>query len=214
VVAIDMEKLLDRARDQLGKKYVFGTAGPNTFDCSGLVQYVYKPFGVNLPHHAASQAKLGKEVSKSDIQPGDLVFSDWGTGRPYSHVGIAVSKNRIINAPHSGAVVRYATLNDNYLSHVTAVRRVGDVTGTPGPDLGTVGGVIGGVAGGAVTALDSITGAISSGLAPLSGVSKLADQVFKIFMPSNFLRVAAGLAGALLLMFGIYLLAKEARSDG
>ncbi len=215
-MAVDVTKVLDRAREQLGKKYVFGSAGPNTFDCSGLVVYSFKPFGINLPHHAASQAKLGKEVAKGDIQPGDLVFSDWGGG-PNSHVGIAVSKNQIINAPHKGAVVRYATLTDGYLSHVTAIRRLGGMTSqTPGPStgdiIGTAGRHVGGIVGGAVTAVDAITGAVGEGLAPLSAVGAVSDQIFKFFMPSNFLRFVAGLAGGLMLAFGIYLLTKEVRN--
>ena len=212
-MAIDITKVLERAREQLGKKYVFGTAGPNTFDCSGLVVYAFKPFGITLPHHAASQAKLGTEVAKDDIQPGDLVFSDWGGG-PNSHVGIAVSKTQIINAPHKGANVRYATLSSNYLSHVTAIRRIGG--GKPAPStgdiIGTIGRRTGGIVGGAVTAVDAITGAVGEGLAPLAAVGNLSDQIFKFFMPSNFLRFIAGLVGGLMLAFGIYLLTREVRN--
>jgi hypothetical protein len=115
------------AEKELGKPYVYGAAGPNQFDCSGLVRFVFLKHGISLPHKASIQATKGKSVSTSDIQPGDLVFSNWGDGTN-SHVGIAVSSTRIIAAPHAGAPVRYATLNSTYLAHVTAVRRITGIT--------------------------------------------------------------------------------------
>lgn len=198
-----MAGLIELLKKQLGKPYVFGSSGPGQFDCSGLTQYVYKAYGINLPHHAADQAKMGTAVSTGDIQPGDLVFSNWGDG-PNSHVGIAVSKNQIIDAPHTGAVVRYDTLSPSYLSHVTAVRRLAG--GGSGISVGGVGGAIADA-----TGLTAIGDAIKTAAAPIASVGKLSDQLFKIFMPSTFIRVVAGLAGGLLLLWGVFLLAREAR---
>lgn len=207
-MALDIAAVIGLTKQQLGKRYVFGTAGPGTFDCSGLTQYVYKPQGINLPHHAADQAKLGKPVSPGDIQPGDLVFSNWGDG-PNSHVGIAVSKNQIIDAPHTGAVVRYDNLSDGYMSHVTAIRRMGP----GGSGLGDLGDAVDKATGAIAdaTGLGAISEAIKGVGAPLLSVGKLSDQLFKVFMPSNFIRLVSGIAGAILIFWGIALLARDIR---
>ena len=205
---VDIAAVIALTKQQLGKKYVFGTAGPGTFDCSGLTQYVYKPQGINLPHHAQDQAKLGKAVSPGDIQPGDLVFSDWGDG-PNSHVGIAVSKDEIINAPHTGAVVRYQNLTAGYMSHVTAIRRMAG----GGSGLGDLGDAVDKATGALAdaTGLTAIGDAIKTAAAPLLSVGKLSDQLFKVFMPSNFIRLVSGIAGAILVFWGIALLARDVR---
>lgn len=92
---------------QLGKPYVYGAAGPNSFDCSGLVQYCYRVgVGISLPHSAYAQSHCGSRVSVSELQPGDIVgFRGWG------HVGIYVGGGKYIHAPHSGDVVKVASLS-------------------------------------------------------------------------------------------------------
>lgn len=207
-MAADLAAVIALTKQQLGKKYVFGTAGPGTFDCSGLTQYVYKPQGINLPHYAADQAKLGAAVSPGDIQPGDLVFSNWGDG-PNSHVGIAVSKDQIIDAPHTGAVVRYDSLSSGYMSHVTAIRRMAG----GGSGLGDLGSAVDKATGAIAdaTGLTAIGDAIKAAGAPLLSVGKLSDQLFKVFMPSNFIRLVSGIAGAILVFWGIWLLARDIR---
>jgi hypothetical protein len=203
-MSVNVADLLGLAEQQLGKQYVYGTAGPDTFDCSGLVSFVYHKFGVNLPHHAQDQATYGTAVNKSQIQPGDLVFSDWGDG-PSSHVGIAVSPKKVIDAPHKGAVVRYDDLTPNYLQHVTAVRRVTDTTGQA-PSLPSVISGAGGIVGDLVQPLRDIASAAGD-------VAHVGDQALKLFMPSNFLRVMAGAGGVLLILLGILFLSREARSS-
>jgi cell wall-associated NlpC family hydrolase len=85
---------------QLGKPYVFGDEGPNTFDCSGLMQFIFKKNGIKLPRTAAQQQKVAKRVSKP--QPGDLVFY----GYPAHHVALYLGNGKMLAAPHSGANVR------------------------------------------------------------------------------------------------------------
>lgn len=93
----------------LGVPYVWGGASPETgFDCSGLVMYVYRRFGVELPHAATLQARLGRPVPLDDLQPADLVF--FGTPSFYRHVGIYVGNGLFIEAPHTGATVRVSRL--------------------------------------------------------------------------------------------------------
>jgi LysM repeat protein len=97
---------------QLGKPYRFFTAGPTTFDCSGLVKAAYAQIGIELVHHAASQASYGRAVDiwSEPIKPGDLIFTSGdGTGE-ITHVGIAVDATHWIHAPSPGDVVRLASI--------------------------------------------------------------------------------------------------------
>ena len=94
----------------LGVPYVWGGSSPSGFDCSGLVMYVYAQLGVSLPHSAASQYGYGTHVSRSELEPGDLVFF----GNPIHHVGIYVGNGDMINAPHTGADVRIQPLESDY----------------------------------------------------------------------------------------------------
>ena len=93
------------ARQELGSPYVWGGAGPNVFDCSGLVMYVYARVGIYLPHGATMQQRLSRQIPLSHLRPGDLVFY----GGPYysHHVAIYVGGWRTIEAPYTGALVRY-----------------------------------------------------------------------------------------------------------
>ncbi|SEQ62983.1 C40 family peptidase [Microlunatus flavus] len=95
------------AKKQLGKPYVFGATGPNSFDCSGLTLGAWKAAGVSLNRTSQAQFRNGRAVSKSDLQPGDLVFFYGGL----SHVALYVGDGTIIHAPHPGASVRYAKLS-------------------------------------------------------------------------------------------------------
>jgi cell wall-associated NlpC family hydrolase len=98
------------AYDQLGKPYVWGAAGPDSFDCSGLTQYVWGKAGVYLSHYTGAQWNEGQHVDRSQLQPGDLVFF----GSDLHHVGIYVGDSKMIEAPHSGANVQvsYAFRSD------------------------------------------------------------------------------------------------------
>jgi cell wall-associated NlpC family hydrolase len=95
------------AQRELGKPYVWAAAGPDAFDCSGLVMYVYAKAGVYLPHSAAAQYGYGSHVSRGSLQPGDLVFF----GSPIHHVGIYVGGGQMIEAPHTGANVRVSSVD-------------------------------------------------------------------------------------------------------
>jgi cell wall-associated NlpC family hydrolase len=95
------------ARKQLGKPYRFGATGPSSFDCSGLTLGAWKAAGVSINRTSQAQFRNGRAVSKSDLQPGDLVFYYGGI----SHVALYVGNGTIIHAPHTGSSVKYAKLD-------------------------------------------------------------------------------------------------------
>lgn len=96
---------LKYALKQIGDRYVFGSAGLTTWDCSGLTMRAYQSAGVSLPHSSAAQSRLGKQISLKSIKPGDLLFY----GRPVSHVGIYLGGGKMVHAPRSGSRVKVAT---------------------------------------------------------------------------------------------------------
>lgn len=95
------------AEAQIGKPYAWGAAGPDAFDCSGLMVYAWAQAGISLPHSSAMQAALPHQVSESELQPGDLV----GYYSPVHHVAMYVGNGMVINAPDFGESVKYAPLN-------------------------------------------------------------------------------------------------------
>jgi peptidoglycan DL-endopeptidase CwlO len=107
------------AMQYLGTPYVYGGASPSGFDCSGFVMYVYGQVGVSLPHNAAAQYGYGTPVSRSQLQPGDLVFFD-GLG----HNGIYTGGNSFIHSPHTGDVVKISSMSGWYSSTYVGARRL------------------------------------------------------------------------------------------
>ena len=92
------------ARAQLGKPYHYGSAGPASYDCSGLAKAAWAKAGVNLAHYTGAQWEEGAPVSKANLRAGDLVFF----GADKYHVGIYIGNGNMIEAPHTGADVRIA----------------------------------------------------------------------------------------------------------
>ena len=94
----------------LGVPYVWGGESPTGgFDCSGFVMYVFRQHGVSLPHHAATQYNYGTPVTRSQLQPGDIVYFN-GLG----HNGIYIGDDKFVHAPHTGDVVKISSLNDSW----------------------------------------------------------------------------------------------------
>lgn len=107
--------LVSKAKSKLGCKYVWGATGPNTFDCSGLMYWTHKQFGITLPRTSLAQSKSGKSVSKSNLQPGDLIF--WKTtSAPVGHVGMYIGDGNFIHAPNSSKPVKIDSLSSSYYS--------------------------------------------------------------------------------------------------
>lgn len=93
---------VDAALSQTGKPYQWGAAGPNSYDCSGLTMWAWAHAGVSLPHNSGMQYNATPRVSKSDWQPGDLLFF----GSPIHHVAMYIGNGQMVEAPYSGQQVR------------------------------------------------------------------------------------------------------------
>ncbi|GAA3644977.1 C40 family peptidase [Asaccharospora irregularis] len=119
------QAVLNLAYSKMGYPYVWGAEGPNSFDCSGFTSYVYRnAVGISIPRTSSAQSGYGTTVSKSNLQPGDLVFfSTNGTGR-VSHVGIYVGGGNMVHAPSSGKTISVTSINSSYYTSrfVTAKR--------------------------------------------------------------------------------------------
>ena len=107
------------ALSQIGKPYVEGAVGPTAFDCSGLTLYAYRAAGVALPRTAAQQLAATPHIAASQLRPGDLLFFYPGI----THVGIYMGNGLMVDAPHTGAVVR-----------VESYRWFGPLAGVARPD--------------------------------------------------------------------------------
>lgn len=118
--------IVETALSHLGTRYVYGGASAGGFDCSGFTMYVFAQVGIKLPHGATSQLSYGTEVSRSDLQPGDLVFfQDYGYTA--SHVGIYIGGDQFIHASSSyynGHCVVITSLSETYYNnHYLTARR-------------------------------------------------------------------------------------------
>ena len=111
------------ARSLVGQPYAYGTDGPLTFDCSGLVYYAAQRAGLEVPRTAEAQLALGRPVARARIRAGDLVFMHFP--RKALHVGIAIGRRRFVHAPSTGERVRIDSLaNPVYARAFLAARRL------------------------------------------------------------------------------------------
>lgn len=99
------------ATDLLGSPYRYGGSSPSGFDCSGLVYYVYRQLGKEIPRTSQQQYQSARKISGT-VESGDVVF--FRINRNVSHVGILIDKNTFVHAPKRGRLVEVAYLNDPY----------------------------------------------------------------------------------------------------
>jgi peptidoglycan DL-endopeptidase CwlO len=99
------------AEHYLGVRYLWGGSNPQSgFDCSGFVKFVYAQLGLTLAHYAATQYETTPHIDPSQLQAGDLVFFEPHSDGP-GHVGIYIGEGQLIEAPHTGSVVKLAPLS-------------------------------------------------------------------------------------------------------
>jgi len=116
--------LLELAKQQLGKPYIYGSTGPRGFDCSGLMQFLFGEHGTSLHRRASEQLQDGIVVAREGLQVGDLIFfrEPWDPCVA-SHVGIYAGNNQIIHAGSGG--MEYADLDDEYFAdYYLCARRI------------------------------------------------------------------------------------------
>jgi cell wall-associated NlpC family hydrolase len=101
------------ARAQVGKPYCWGGSGPGCFDCSGLTMMAWQQGGVSLPHSSAAQYNVGRRISASELQPGDLIFYY----SPISHVSIYIGGGQRISATHTGDYLRVQSLGSSIVGY-------------------------------------------------------------------------------------------------
>lgn len=145
---------------ELGKTYVYGATGPTTFDCSGLTQFVWNKAGVPIPRVAIDQDNYAIPVPLSDVRPGDLVFF----GADVHHVGMYIGDGLMVNAPHTGDVVRVSPI---WWSDLVGFGRV-HTPGTPVPSRAPI------PAPGAAAVISN-HGGVPSQTAPPPGVAPVTE---------------------------------------
>ena len=102
--SVSGEELVSYARQFVGGKYVYRGSTPAGFDCSGLTSYVFRKYGIILPRSSRTQAFVGKEVSSTDLKPGDLLFFG-SSSTNISHVGIYAGNGKVVHALNEEAGV-------------------------------------------------------------------------------------------------------------
>ena len=119
------QRVVQIAEQFLGLPYVYGGSTPAGFDCSGFTSYVFKQLGYTLNRVSADQINNGVPVSKSELQPGDLLlFKKQGAARIH-HVGIYVGDGMMMHSPQTGDVIKYASIVNGYYNDCYyAARRI------------------------------------------------------------------------------------------
>jgi cell wall-associated NlpC family hydrolase len=117
--------VVQAAYRNLGARYVWGASRPGAFDCSGFTMYVMRQSGISLPHSSSAQFRMGRSVSRGNLQAGDLVFFSLGTRGVVGHVGVYIGNGRMIHAstPSTGVIV--SSLSERYyVNRYLGARRV------------------------------------------------------------------------------------------
>lgn len=130
-------EVIDEGRTHLGKRYVRGSAGPKTFDCSGFTSYIFKTIGIELHRTSQGQYQQGQKISRAELQPGDLVFFQGSASRGIGHVGVVVSVDnannsfKFMHAANRGIVIDDFAKASYYIRrYVGATRVIGKIPPT------------------------------------------------------------------------------------
>lgn len=112
-VSSKRDKIVSYAKQFLGRPYVYGSRGPQSFDCSGFTGYIFKQYGVSLNRTAAGQASNGKTIARSELLAGDLLLFHT-TRSGISHAGMYIGNGQFIHASSGGGRVMISSLSDGY----------------------------------------------------------------------------------------------------
>lgn len=197
------DELVAAVRRHLGQQYVYGAEGPNTFDCSGLMQYAFGQEGIKIPRTAESQWawKGFQPVGYGELQPGDLIFSDWpGDGSSPGHVAMYSGNGKLIEAPRTGVPIHEIALDSGYRKHVKGYRRLSGTaaTGDTKP----------------ISDAKDTKAAVAGGLAGIgSELAAASDFVAALLMPATWIRISAFVIGGGAVGAGIWMLLQEAGGE-
>lgn len=118
------EKIAQIALEQIDKPFIYGTAGPDSFDASGLVQYCYAQVGISVPRSTAKQAAFGKELTREEMRPGDALFIWMDNPGEGEFVGIYVGDGYYVCAKKTGTYVcKVDVTTSYYMEHFAFARR-------------------------------------------------------------------------------------------
>lgn len=177
-------------RAQIGKPYVFGSTGPDSFDCSGLCYAAYKAAGHPISRVTYTQINDGWEVHEQDLRPGDLVFPS------IEHVGMYVGGGHMIAAPHTGDIVHeYNSISA--FGGFWRARRIVDDAGSGVTNTGSGGNVLTGIQVQPVSILDDIGSAFGS----------IGNFVTELLDPHMWERIFLVIVGICLMGVGAFILA-------
>ena len=124
-VTFSGERIVNTGLSKRGCPYVWGSTGPNSFDCSGFTTYVFRNFGVSLNRSSKDQIKNGTAVSKTNLQPGDIVIFKNQGKTAIGHVGIYIGSGNFIHAANKKEGVVITALSSSYYSQrYVGARRV------------------------------------------------------------------------------------------
>jgi cell wall-associated NlpC family hydrolase len=121
-VSVSGHDIVSQAKDYVGTPYRSGGTSSKGMDCSGLVFNVFRSYGIALPRTSRDQARFGEKVTRSHLQPGDLVFFNTG-GRGVSHVGIYSGRGEFIHASTRSRRVKHDRLDNKYFKNRFVVAR-------------------------------------------------------------------------------------------
>jgi hypothetical protein len=206
--AVTGGQIAAEAKDFLGDPYVWGAAGPTSFDCSGLVQYTLGQLGIQAPRTSQDQWGWVKRVPAKDATVGDLVFFTGSDPPSPGHVGIIVGPGKMIDAPYTGANVQVDSFSNPGSGDMQVVG-YGRVPSTSPGSVASPGGSSSGDSGdgGLLGGLGSSLGSIAD---DFEGLAKILTWVS---LPSSWVRIFAGISGAVFLGAGVWFLMQEAGND-
>ena len=226
----DFANLALQQRDR-GAMYEWAAAGPDTFDCSGLMYWAAQQLGITIPRTTYDMVADNSglvPIARGDLQTGDLIFSDWGEGAN-SHVAMYVGDGQLVEAPQQGQAVQVNAFSDSYANHATNYRRIPSLNGKGGTSqagafVTGLGAGLGGPAGSALSgwinapktvtdAMSNVGNAAGNIAGSIAKVGKVADLIGKMFLPSNILRGFAMFFGIVFILIGIWFLAREVRES-
>lgn len=192
-------EIVTEALSFLGVPYQWGGTSPSGFDCSGLVQYVYSHYGVTLPRTSEEQYAATARLDQSQLQAGDLVFSEMGSNGP-GHVGIYDGQGGVVEAPHTGDHVKVLPLSEfsaiGY-GRVTGMQAI--QPGSSNPLSGIISGVESTIGGLFTFPSEIVNWAKQSA----DNASRAMGWFDAFFQPTTYVRIGAGAFGMLFLIAGL-----------